>query len=127
MFCFRPPPQQPITCLPAPLGINGVFLQNNSPGVNINFQAPLNRLAIPPCPPPLPPQSEKKPEKKPEAKKEPPKKNYYAPPSLGPGMNFMFPIETTILSIFSKAAKVWNKKYKDVGLYVLLSMDLRRE
>ncbi|KAK4545155.1 hypothetical protein LTR36_003706 [Oleoguttula mirabilis] len=127
---FTNPAPQPISYMPAPVGIYGLF--GPPPPYHINVAAPLNQIAIPPRPPP--PQAAKKEDKKPppkkdEDKKPPPKKddddkkkkeapkvNRFAPPPLMPGSNYMFPMEHTKMHIFQKACKVWESKYKDEQL-----------
>ena len=137
MFCYPYPQQmfqQHVNFVRGPVGIHGLFMPPWHQDININFE-PRYQIAIPPPPPPpapperkkedkkLPPKKEeekkdggKKTATKDEFKKEPPKKNRFAPPSLLPGTNYMFPMEHTQLHIFQRAVKVWQDQYKGIEL-----------
>lgn len=92
---------QPAPWLRAPVGINGLCT------------APV------PAPPPAaaealvpPPPAETREEKKVAKEKKAKKFNANAPPSLAKGVNYMYPLEHTILHIFRKAAPVWEERYR---------------
>ncbi|KAK0283803.1 hypothetical protein LTR35_006262 [Friedmanniomyces endolithicus] len=106
IFAYLAPPWylQPLQYVPGPLGVYGIAQP----------PAPPKEAAAPPAPPPPPKEEDKKPAaKKPDAdKKKPPKPNPRAPPTLLPGTNYMFPMETLTLHIFKPASKIWLPKYK---------------
>jgi len=111
--------------LPGPIGIGGVYIppQTVQEGAGgIPRPSPRPAPPSPPAPPPNSPQKRKgDDEGDAEKKVKKPKKkpNPYAPPPLRPGVNFLFPRETTQLHVFKKAAKVWDKKYEGQDLYVI--------
>ena len=81
------------------------------------FQIPSAGTPPPPYPAPAPcDKKEEKTDEKTDEKEEEKVVNPYAPPTLGPGVNYLFDNGHTMLHIFSKAAKIWEPKYEKENL-----------
>ncbi|EMC95988.1 hypothetical protein BAUCODRAFT_511790 [Baudoinia panamericana UAMH 10762] len=110
--CLVQVPQHPIQDIPAPVGISGIFTKIEKRAEK-KPSPPPGQTAIPP-PPPKPEPEPKKASKTDNSK---PPSNPRAPPPLIPGTNYMFPMQTLLLHVFTKAASVWKPKYQSEQLH----------
>ncbi|KXT00850.1 hypothetical protein AC578_966 [Pseudocercospora eumusae] len=116
---YLPPPGSvPVPIIPAMSApVHQIAYQAPPPPPAYCFPPGQPVLAAAPPPPPKP--SSLAPShcsKKSDSK--PPPASDYAPPSLRPGINYLFasPNNHTILHIFSKAAPIWEEKYHGQNL-----------
>ncbi|KAK5114543.1 hypothetical protein LTR62_002478 [Meristemomyces frigidus] len=126
---FYPWQQQPIQYVPGPVGVYDISQ------AMLGMPPPYPGLSLPPPPPPPRPpptkeqlkackpppkeakkEDEEKRDKKEEKKEENQKKPRRAPPSLTPGMNYMFPPSHTKLHIFRSSGSIWKSKYAGMDL-----------
>ena len=117
--------------LRGPLGVNGVYISQPQQ-VHINYPSatpPEHRTITFLPPPPTQAEEQKREEKKTEEAKEktteppedddkkaalpaPARRNLAAKPKSITGFQYMYPMQTTKLHIFTKARRIWDPKYK---------------